>query len=394
MFQSVAILGRQPGLGIAELESLYGADAVQPFGEHACFIDRDACSVDFNRLGGSLRLGTVLLELPSTNWREIESYLIDKSPEHAAKVSGKLTFGISVYGLQASQKQISRTALLMKKAIKSSGHSVRMIPHNENPLNSASVFHNNLHKDGNWELLVISDGKRAFLAQTNFIQDVDAYAARDRKRPMRDAKVGMLPPKLAQIIINLGVGSNEKKHLRILDPFCGTGVTLQEAMLMDYNIYGSDINPRMIEYTIANLDWLDSLYPDVGDYRRVEIGDATTHSWHEPEKIDVVAGESFLGQPLTTLPPSDQLSKIMTEANTINHKFLHNISKQINPGTRICLAVPTWRGKKEFLHLSALDYLDEMGYTRMTFKHVSNEKLIYHREDQVVGRELLVLEKR
>jgi tRNA G10 N-methylase Trm11 len=169
---------------------------------------------------------------------------------------------------------------------------------------------------------------------------------------------------------------------------------LQEAMLMDYDIYGSDINPRMIEYTIANLKWLDSLYPDVGDYRRVEIGDATTHKWHEPEKIDVVAGESFLGQPLTTLPPSDQLSKIMTEANTINHKFLQNISKQLNPGTRICLAVPTWRGKKEFLHLSALDYLDEMGYTRMTFKHVSNEKLIYHREDQVVGRELLVLEKR
>jgi tRNA G10 N-methylase Trm11 len=296
--------------------------------------------------------------------------------------------------MKVSVKQVARTALLMKKAIKASGQSVRMIPHNETPLNTASVLHNKLYVDGNWELLVVSDGKKTYLAQTNFVQDIDAYVARDRERPMRDAKVGMLPPKLAQIIINLGVGENDKEHLRVLDPFCGTGVTLQEAMLMDYDIYGSDINPRMVEYTIANLTWLDSLYPDVGDYRRVEIGDATTHAWHEPEKIDVVAGESFLGQPLTTLPPSDQLSKIMTEANTVNHRFLQNISKQLNSGTRICLAVPTWRGRKEFLHLSALDYLDEMGSTRMTFKHVSNEELIYHRDGQVVARELLVLKKK
>jgi hypothetical protein len=56
--------------------------------------------------------------------------------------------------------------------------------------------------------------------------------------------------------------------------------------------------------------------------------------------------------------------------------------------------VPTWRGKHEFLHLPTLDYLDDLGYTRIRFKHVDDEDLIYHRENQVVGRELLVLEKR
>lgn len=398
MFKSVAILGRQPALGIAELESLYGSSRVQPFGSQACLINVDACSVPFARFGGSTRLATVLLELPSTSWKDIEKFLVEKAPEKAAQVEGKLSFGISVFGMKMPPRQIAKTALLVKKAIKSSGKSVRMVPHNDSPLNSASVLHNKLHKDGNWELLVVSDGKKALLAQTNFIQDIDAYTARDRERPMRDAKVGMLPPKLAQIIINLASSEikpseNQQKTL-LLDPFCGTGVTLQEAMLMDFDIYGTDIDPRMIEYSIGNLAWLDKLYPNVGDYRRIEMGDATDHTWHTADKITMVAGETYLGKPLAYLPPGDQLSKIIYDANLINHRFLQNIHGQIRSGTRLCLGVPTWRGKHEFLHLPMLDHLTEMGYTRMKFKHVSNEDLIYHREGQIVGRELLVIIKK
>jgi tRNA G10 N-methylase Trm11 len=401
MFKSVAILGRQPALGIAELESLYGPDTVQPFGGQACLVDVEACNIDFNRIGGSTRLATILLELPlHSSWKSIEKFLVEEAPEKALQSDGKISFGISVFGMKVSAKQVAKTALLVKKAIRSSGKSVRMVPHNDSPLNSASVLHNKLYKDGNWELLIVSDGTRSFLAQTHFIQDIDAYTARDRERPMRDAKVGMLPPKLAQIIINLASSpiylatSAPGEKTLLLDPFCGTGVTLQEAMLMDYDVYGTDIEPRMIDYSIANMAWLDTLYPDVGDYRRIEMGDATKHRWHNADKITLVAGETYLGKPLNSLPPGDQLSKIIYDANLINHRFLQNIHGQLRSGTRLCLGIPTWRGKHEFLHLPMLDHLTEMGYTRIKFKHVRNEDLVYHREGQVVGRELLVLEKR
>lgn len=415
MYKSIVILGRQPKLGIAELESLYGAENIEPFADNACFINKHHSEIDFTRLGGSVRLCKVIVEVPN-DWQGIEKHLLQNAPQHTDYIDGKLSFGISVFGIKVSPKKIAGTALQLKKAIKQTGKSVRMVPQKESILGTATVLYNKLTGANGWELCIISDGKKTILAQTTAIQDINAYAARDQARPMRDAKVGMLPPKLAQIIINLAVGnryevrgakyevdatnnsSPRTPHL-VLDPFCGTGVLLQEATLMDYDVYGTDIEPRMIQYSIDNLNWLDEKFPDAGDYRRVEIGDATKHKWDFSNIEDrtsyiSVACETYLGQPLSSLPPSDRLSKIMQEANEINHKFLANIAPQLKSGSRLCVAVPTWRGKREFLHLSALDYLSDLGYNRLRFKHVSNEDLIYHRENQVVGRELLVLIKK
>lgn len=393
--QSIMILGRQPALGIAELESLYGSENVMPFGNNACLVSLSSDEIDFNRLGGSVRLARILTEFPTTQWSTIEKYLIEKTPEHATNIEGKLSFGISVFGCSVSPRQLARTALSVKKAIKATGVSVRMVPHLATELGSATVLYNKLTSKNGWELLVVSDGKKTYLAQTTRIQDIDAYAERDQARPYRDAKVGMLPPKLAQIIINLAAQKLDPHHGGIvLDPFCGTGVVLQEATLMNFDIYGSDLEPRMVQYSIDNLAWLDTKYPEDGDYRRIEIGDATKHKWNNPSSISAVACETYLGKPLSTLPPSDQLAKIMHEVNALHHRFLQNIGSQLRSGTMLCLAIPTWRGKHEFLHLSTLDFLTDLGYNRVKFKHVSDKDLIYHREGQVVGRELLVLEKR
>jgi hypothetical protein len=48
------ILGRQPALGLAELESLYGGDKLRPVGNKVVIVDVDPCLLAFDRLGGSL----------------------------------------------------------------------------------------------------------------------------------------------------------------------------------------------------------------------------------------------------------------------------------------------------------------------------------------------------
>src|SRR5690606_35926256 len=129
-----------------------------------------------------------------------------------------------------------------------------VVPNTELMLNSAQVLYNQLTSPLGMELLLVRNGGKILLAQTVAEQDIDAYSARDQQRPKRDAKVGMLPPKLAQIIINLASGKLKlTPGETLLDPFCGTGVILQEAKLIGYDIYGSDLESRMVKYTKENL---------------------------------------------------------------------------------------------------------------------------------------------
>jgi len=201
----------------------------------------------------------------------------------------------------------------------------------------------------------------------------------------------MLPPKLAQIIINLTDLSID--HGLVLDPFCGTGVILQEALLMGYRVYGTDLDPRMIDYTGENLDWLDSKFDLSGHEMRIETGDATTHKW-EPIP-DVIACESYLGRPFTSLPARELLERNIAVCNQIIKKFLTNIHGQLASGARLCLAVPAWQiGKDRFKHLPVIDQLQDLGFQRVVFRYVPSTDLLYYRSDQIVARELLVLSNR
>ncbi len=394
MFESLCILGRQPAIGLAELESLYGAELVQPVGVHAALLNMKPGDVPFAFLGGTVKFCKVLTELDTTRWHEVQKFLVKAVPEHAKSLpGGKLRLGLSIYGLKVEPRQITGTALELKKVLKTSGRAVRVVPNNEPALNSAQVLHNKLTSDLGWELIFVRSGSRTIVAQSIAVQDIEAYARRDRERPKRDARVGMLPPKLAQIIVNLASGSAPKPDCGpakpngkiLLDPFCGTGVILMESLLMGYDVYGTDSDERMAEYSEANLTWL---MPGHKPPWKLEVADATNHTWNN---FDTVATEAYLGRPFTTPPGQEILSKTASEVNTITKKFLQNLANQTKSGFRACLALPAWSVGSSFKHLPVLDQLTDMGYTRVSFVHASDKELIYHRAGQFVGRELVTL---
>lgn len=407
--QSLLIFGRQAELGLAEIESLYGAEAVRPIGSGAAIIDVDPCLLAFDRLGGSIKFCKLLTTLETTSWKEVESFLVKVSPGHSETMpDGKMQLGLSLYDFRESVERIGATGLTVKKAIRKTGRSVRLVPNKEPALNSASVLHNKLTGPNGWELVFVRDGNQTHVAQTVKVQDIDAYARRDRERPQRDTKVGMLPPKLAQIIVNLAAGQLPSETLQnicdipasqpvpfsllnktVLDPFCGTGVVLQEASLMGYHVIGTDLEPRMIRYSEANLQWLHDLYamPDLESV--LEVSDATSHTWSV--QPDFVAAETYLGRPFTTRPSAEIIGQTVSECNLIIRKFLQNIHGQLRPGTRLCLAVPAWQTRPgEYKQLPLLDQLSDLGFSEVDFRHTGGP-LIYSRADQIVARRLLVL---
>lgn len=412
--QSVMILGRQPKLGLAELESLYGAAKLRPLGHKAVIVDVDPCLLAFDRLGGSIKFCKLLTELDTIDWQKIENFLLEVSPSHSQMMpEGKMQLGLSVVGLEVNLKQLEASGLKLKKAIRQTGRSVRLIPNKSAELNSAQVIHNKLTGPTGWELVLIRDGQTTVVAQTVKVQDIESYTVRDRSRPKRDAKVGMLPPKLAQTIINLGCGQLPEDKLQsicdipagqpiprqllgltVLDPFCGTGVILQEAALMGYEIVGTDLDSRMVDYSRQNLDWLKEKFGIIVEASdRVSQADASAATWDS--EFDFVASETYLGRPFTSRPTPEILAQTAADCNLIIKKFLQNISRQIKSGARLCLAVPAWQtAPGKFQHLPLIDSLSDLNYNRVSFEHVRDADLLYYRSDQTVARQLLVITRK
>lgn len=383
----VAVLGRLPKLSIAELEAMFGKSHVRAVSRSTAVVDTDNLSID--SLGGSLKCGKVIHTLPADNRPTLEraSHWITHTYIHQLlAVGGKITLGISAYGFSTSPRQLQKIGLSLKSSMKRHGASLRLIPNTTTALSTATSHNNKLGlSPKKRELFIIkTDDGAILIAESNGAQNITTYARRDRNRPRRDAFVGMLPPKLAQIMVNVAVGNTAKTT--ILDPFCGTGTVLQEALLKGYDVCGSDLSQKMIDYTTENLAWLQSKYHITGTVRSLEQADAMTYQWPKAQQLDAVVCETYLGQPFSAPPSPKKLHEVTGNCNHIITNFLHNIHSQLTPGTTLCIAVPAWRDASHNLtHLPLIKDLKTLGYI------LQQPPLIYSRSDQVVVREILLL---
>ena len=391
----VAIAGRQPLISLAEIQALYDK-AARLVGKKLVFFEinedgEENISPDVNRLGGSLKLGKFF----DTDFSKLAKFLATAHPE------GKITLGISDFSKQKKSGLAKQKSMELKRNLARMGRSARVITSNEPEISSATAHHNQLgEKAGCFEIFLID--REIYLSLGT--QNITAYTERDQARPARDAKVGMLPPKLAQILINLC--GKLPEGARVLDPFCGTGVVLQEAAIMGYVPYGTDLNERMVEYSKKNLSWLFNernrkrfkILPDLIQKKdqilnAISVGDATSFTWEG--EIDAVAFEGYLGAPMSKPPVDIKFKTEKAKCREIAIGFLKNITPQIKSGTPVVMALPAWlRENGKYAGLNILDEIQEMGYNFEKFQDLSQSDLLYYREGQIVAREIIVIRKR
>lgn len=375
----ITILGRQPELSLAELESLYAS--VEQFSPESAILD---AKPSIKRLGGTQKIGLVLAQLSIDDVDKLKQEIADN-------LSGlvdtkKVSFGISLYGEHASNSLAFELADFVKNKLRNKGINARNVPNKSPALNTAQVWHNKLDSRG-LELLIVFSAGAVIIAKTIAVQNADSYTKRDRQKPARDMQIGMLPPKLAQIMLNLALADKNPRESIILDPFCGLGTVLIEATLMGATAYGSDLSAKMVDATKLNLAWVRDTYRIDREFK-VEFGDATTLQWSD---FDVVVSELYLGPIQHKQPNAEALIGLKNNAQKLYDKTIKNLSSQMKPGQRLCIAVPCWRQSEGFSTIN-IDSLEEFGYNPIRF-NTNEDKLIYARDEQFVGRHLIVATK-
>ncbi|MFH0923481.1 MAG: DNA methyltransferase, partial [Candidatus Falkowbacteria bacterium] len=296
-------IGNNPTLSTAELCSVLlknnRAQNTKILNKGILIVETDkalSASELIKKIGGTIKIGIVNNELGIMNNEEIKEKIIQSL--NIGAVKGKFKFGISYYG--KNKFNIKPLAMEIKKYLREQNISCRWVTSREPTLSSVVVEQNKLTSKGA-EIVLISSplltkergGGEVLIGQTLAVQPFKELSFRDYGRPARDDQSGMLPPKLAQIMINL---SNTDLNNVIMDPFCGSGTILTEAMLMGYtNLIGSDNSKKAIEDTQKNIEWIIRNYElGIRNYELFNRSAVELSKFIKLNSVDAIITEPYL----------------------------------------------------------------------------------------------------
>ncbi|MCX6744461.1 MAG: DNA methyltransferase [Candidatus Parcubacteria bacterium] len=389
------ILGKNPILSEAEIVAVLGFNdkkfKVLKFLDKVLVLDMEK-ELDVEwlnaRLGGTVKIGKILDQM-----YELDEFE-DKFLEQVTFGSGKAFFGFSLYPLyrinhiEKFQKKLNAIAMNIKSRLRDEKQiSSRYVVSKEPELSSVIVAKNKLLKNGA-EICFFIDKEVIIFGQTLAVQAFEEFGARDYSRPGRDQVSGMLPPKLARMMINL---AQVKSEAVILDPFVGSGTILQEALVLGYqNLIGSDNSDRAIEDTKKNLDWLfekskvESLKSKV---MKLDVKDLSAK--FDANSIDAIITEPYLGPALRGNESQAQIEKTINSLESVYLSAFVQFAKVLSKGGKVVMVFPIYNVRNFQSNLDILLQIEKLGFVKL-----NKEELVYFRENQFVRRSIVIFKKK
>ncbi|MBI5871606.1 hypothetical protein HZB88_00810 [archaeon] len=277
-------------------------------------------NLSIGHLGSITKIGVVI------SIEEINSIIQNRIKKN------KLLFAISSHAENRQMKKQVRKevrAVLERERIK----PIEKKPRNHKFLEPQEAL--NLIKKG-MELLLTENR----VALTTAVYNTKEQEKRDVQRPVRKYPLS-ISIRLAKILINL---SQAVPNSTLLDPFCGIGTILQEALLLNINAIGSDISKENIGYAEKNLKRLGHAYSLSSANYKLYNANASSLSHFIKEKIDYIASEPCLG-PFLTKPPSEKEAlKIKEELIQIYKKAFEQFA-MLKP-KQIAIIMPLFKTKE------------------------------------------------
>ncbi|MCU0678838.1 MAG: hypothetical protein MUC28_00110 [Planctomycetes bacterium] len=396
-------LGNHPALSAAELTAVLPSSPAnnKPFLRLAGRSDVLICDtlkkIDaaklIKSLGGTVKIGALIGQEKAGSRDIIFNILLERIyAKTEINKKGKFNFGFSCYGHTALF--LKTLAMEIKKSLRQRNIASRWVTSRENILSSVIVEQNRLIAEG-VEFVLIETGGNLLLGETLAVQPFKELSYRDYGRPARDDYAGMLPPKLAQIMLNL---ARVKTGDTILDPFCGSGTILTEAMLMGLQgLLGSDISEKAVLDTRKNLDWIKEKFQTSNAKRQIFVSAvADLLRFVKPNSINAVITEPYLGPQRGKI----DINKTKKELEALYAAALREFAKILKPAGRVVMVWPVFRASRISHRISP----DLSGFRvinpipvelrqNKTLFITDRGTLLYGRPYQKVWREIVVMSK-
>lgn len=372
----IFILGNTPDLSLLELQRMVPTGDWKTISPQAVRLtevtaDFDAVSL-MKMLGGTVKILHQKQILPlGTSQEVIEETLVSLLADDFTF----RTFAIAEIGRDHLE---SIEAGTLKAQLKSRGINSRYIEGSRHGLSSAVLSHQKVK-----ELCILQTDTEICIGETVAVQDIDSWTLRDRSKPYADRKKGMLPPKVARMMVNLALGPTPDKETVLLDPFCGSGTVLLEALERGVHVIGNDLDAEAAQGARENLDWYATA---IGTTKTAAVyqQDATKLLLTNAQQVDCIVTEPFLGKPKPQVERLPNIFKGLEKQYLGSFKHWRTLLK---PGGRVVCVFPAIIASHTpgypNINLKALiDKLAQIGYT------TTSEVVVYHRPQAVISRQI------
>jgi len=310
---------------------------------------------DIQEFGGTLKLGQIEFEGTKENFTK---YLQKNEIVPADKFS-YATFG-------------NLDIEILKEKFKS-GKKKATLKHGRKQIKFQSGEKINL-ANTNFSLFYHKYKETVYFGKVTQNYNYEKVKERDMNKPIRREHLA-ISPRLSKILINL---SGAKPHDLILDPFCGIGGILQEALLKQINTYGIDKNSQAIKDAETNIQWLKNNYKIKSKYTLKNLDSHKTPDL----QFTAIATETPLGKILKHKPSNKEAKQILQNFEAFIIPILIRLKKCKKLTAKIAMTFPIIRNLR----------VNTLKIAQKTNLKIILNPIKEFRPDQFISREIIIFQ--
>ncbi|MBU0930047.1 MAG: N-6 DNA methylase [Nanoarchaeota archaeon] len=325
------ILGRDPELSLLELECYFESRNIEykilDYSKQVALVSLDNIKNLIKELAGIIKIAEVFSS--TENLSEIEYHFNNLNLNYNKKVF----YSISGYSTTLSDyvREILKDKF-KKERIK--GILKKPKRRTDEFLTPTELLDRDLINNG-IDVVIFKNN----IARTVAVFNPEEYKKRDSERPKKDF-LKSISIRLAKILINLSYAKNNDT---LLDPFCGTGTVLQEALLKKINVIGVDLDKNSVNDSIKNMDWLRIEY-NIRNTYKIYHGDSRFLNKIIKNRVDAIVSEPYMGPFLKKEPTTKEAMNIINELKSIYTRFFEDAYNVISKKGKIAIIMPEIAG--------------------------------------------------
>lgn len=271
---------------------------------------------DIQEFGGVIWTGKIVFE---DEKNKLKDFLQDN------EIIPDDKFSYSVFG--DNNPEIIKQSFKNKKkkaTIKTAGRQLKLQSNNKIILSKTDYY-----------LLYLELENKVYLGISTQEYNNSDVKKRDMQKPNRRESLA-ISPRLSKILINL---SGAKPGILLLDPFCGVGGILQEALIKNIKCYGIDKDKKAIESASKNLEWIKQNYHININYKLENIDSKKTPDM----QFGAIATETPLGKLVKKKPKDNEAKKIIQDFESLIVPILTRLRKVKKNDAKIAITFPSIR---------------------------------------------------